>query len=106
MDLRKLNTQKNGPLSNAKFKREEAARHNAEIEKNGYPKAGGRVLKAMPPSQRNALVAQMDKTSGTPNRSRAGRRMRSRAGATLDGIMRGRQKINALMARGRVNFSL
>lgn len=103
MDLERL---KSNALTNGQRKRLEAARHNAEIEKNGYPKAGGRVLKAMQPSQRNALVAQMDKTSGTPNRSRAGRRMRARAGATLDGIMRGRQKINALMARGRVNFSL
>lgn len=88
-------------------KKQRAAQHNAIIERDGYEavKAKG-VTTPMPPSSRHALAAAADRTSATPRRKGNGHRMRNRAGARLDRLMKGRWNINRLFYRAGVNLGL
>jgi len=90
-------------MTNGERKREAARQHNELIEKGGYGAITLKVIEPVDiPSQRNALAAKRDATSGHPNRTWGGRRMRNRAGAKLDAIMKGRNKINRLLARAGI----
>lgn len=93
-------------MSNNYRKREAARQHNAMIDKHGHQVVGPRVIDPEPQSQRNAMAAQRDATSGHPNRTYGGRRMRSRAGSTLDSMMKGREKLNRLFARAGIRLGL
>jgi hypothetical protein len=63
--------------SNSQRKREAAEYHNHLVEQHGHQSVAGRVVEPAGVSQRNALAATRDATSGTQNRTRGGRRMRT-----------------------------